>query len=360
MRKKISAFMAILFVLSTIFSVNVFAASNIKINGVDIGYAAGQYFSKNGKACTCHNQNKCVPEKSGCNCKHVNGTAQCYAFALWCENKLFGYNDVSQPSKFKNLGSVAAGSLTASKIKDLINSAPLGSHIRTNGLQHSMVLMSKTSKGFTVAQANGSNNNEYSSWSACRIGTATYTWQSYVSSTYGKRGIAFIKAPKNAPTVTAPSKPVISSVSATGDTEITIKWKAVSGAEKYILQGRKSGESYETIAEITGTSYTQKRLKTSSLYWYRLKAKNSAGTSAYSDANGAYTKPTKPTVSTLGTTSVEVKWSKSGGNTTYDLLVRKSGDDGYKTIAKNLTGYTYTHKGLQAGSQFDIIKDDER
>ncbi len=171
-------------------------SSNIIINGVDIGYATGQYFSKNGKACTCHNQNKCAPERNGCNCNHVNGTAQCYAFALWCQNKLYGFNDVSNPDKFKNIGSVAAGKLTASKLKSLINAAPIGAHIRTKGSQHSMVLIAKDANGFTVAQANGSNNNEYKSWSACRIGTATYTWNSYVKSTYGSRGISFIKTPR--------------------------------------------------------------------------------------------------------------------------------------------------------------------
>lgn len=172
------------------------SSKNIKVSGVDIGYAAGEYFSKNGKACTCHNQNKCAPERSGCNCNHVNGTAQCYAFALWCENKLYGYNDVSNPNSFRNIGSVAAGKLTASKLKELISKAPIGSHIRTNGSAHSMILISKSNDGFTIAQANGSNNNEYGGWSACKIGTAMYTWNSYMNSTYGKRGIAFIKTVK--------------------------------------------------------------------------------------------------------------------------------------------------------------------
>lgn len=136
-----------------------FAASHIKINGVDMGYAAGEYFSKNKGPCTCHNKGMCVPEKSGCNCKHVNGTAQCYAFALWCENKMYGCNDKSKSGNFKNIGSVDAGKLNAGTLKALISKAPIGSHIRTGTKNpHSMILMSKDSKGFTVAQANGSNN----------------------------------------------------------------------------------------------------------------------------------------------------------------------------------------------------------
>ena len=61
-----------------------------------------------------------------------------------------------------------------------------------------MILFSKSDSGFTVVQANGSNNNEYSGHYNCRIGTATYTWSGYVNSTYGSRGIAFVKANINA------------------------------------------------------------------------------------------------------------------------------------------------------------------
>ena len=171
------------------------APVNIVINGVDIGYTTGQYFSKNGKACTCHNQEKCVPETASCNCLHVAGTAQCYAFALYCEEKLYGYNDVTNPEKFETIGtSIAAGTLNAQNLKNLFSTAPIGAHIRTNGNEHSMILISKNETGFTVVQANGSNNNEYSGHSACRIGTATYTWESYVTGSYGSRGIKFVKA----------------------------------------------------------------------------------------------------------------------------------------------------------------------
>ena len=149
-----------------------------------------------------------------------------------------------------------------------------------------------------------------------------------------------------------PSTPKISSVSATADNEITVKWNSVSGAEKYILQGRKAGGDYQTIAEITGTSYTHKKLDSASLYWYHVKAKNSAGTSGYSDASAAYTKPSTPTTSIINTSSIKVSWSGSGGNTSYELLARKAGDADYTTIAQNINGYTYTHSGLEAGTQY--------
>ena len=176
--------------------ISVEASANIKIDGVDIGYAVGEYFSKNGKACTCHNKGLCVPETSKCNCKHVSGGAQCYGFALWCENKLYGYNDKSNGKKFESFGYVAEGKLTKDKLKELIGKAKIGAHIRTNSSKpHSMILYAKSNTGFSVVQANGTNNNTLG-YSPCRIGIATYTWDSYFTkgkSPYGKRGIAFIK-----------------------------------------------------------------------------------------------------------------------------------------------------------------------
>lgn len=249
MKRNLSLILAVILIFSTLFSVNVFAKSNIRINGVDIGYAAGEYFSKNGKACTCHNQGKCVPGKSGCNCTHVNGTAQCYAFALWCQNKLFGYNDVSNGNKFKSIGSVSAGNLTESKIKELISTAPIGAHIRTKGTEHSMILVSKNSTGFTIAQANGSNNNEYSSWQACRIGTATYTWKSYVNSTYGKRGIKFINVPKSYE-IKEPSEN-------SEPQNVTIAWPSTKNIKTYVVSTKNNTTVYETAASTSkyGTIY---------------------------------------------------------------------------------------------------------
>ena len=180
-------------ILSSWTLIPVEAASNIKIGGVDIGYALGDYFSKNGKECTCHNRHSCGVA-SDCNCKIVSGTCQCYGFALWCENKLFGYNDVSSPGNFTNYGSISAGNMSASSVKALISKAPIGSHIRTGsnsyGVAHSMIITAKSDIGFTIIQANGSNNDNYSGYYKCRIGTTQYTWSSYASSTYGKRGIA--------------------------------------------------------------------------------------------------------------------------------------------------------------------------
>lgn len=169
--------------------------NNLYIAGVDIGYEPGDYFSTTGEECVCHDRNTCG-NAADCTCKGVSSAWQCKGFALWCQEKLYGCNEKSVPANFKYLdnASVPAGQLTAEKLKDIISRAPIGAHIRTNAPEHSMVLISKSENGFVVAQANGSNNREYSKYGHCRIGTAEYTWENYFTRTsqYGLRGIDYI------------------------------------------------------------------------------------------------------------------------------------------------------------------------
>lgn len=179
--------------------------SGFVINGVNIGYAAGSYFTDNGKACTDHGTKgiHSYTNEKACNCictyngKSL-GAVQCFGFARYVQSKLYGVNSYNSPGSFYKMSGayVSAGSLTASKLKTIITSAKVGAHIRTNGSAHSMIITNITDKGFSIIQCNGSNNNEYSGYSACRIGTCTYTWSSYVSSTYGKRGISYIEMKK--------------------------------------------------------------------------------------------------------------------------------------------------------------------
>ena len=169
-------------------------------------YGPGDYFTDNGKACTDHGTSgiHSATNESACNCKCTyNGTklgaCQCFGYARYIQTVLFGKNSYNSSGSFYKVSgaSVSAGSLTADKLKNIIKSGNVkpGAHIRTNGSAHSMIITQITDNGFSIIQANGSNNNEYSSWSACRIGTYTYTWSSYVSSTYGSRGINYIEMP---------------------------------------------------------------------------------------------------------------------------------------------------------------------
>ena len=184
------------------------SGGNVAFGGktVWLEYGPGDYFTDNGKACTDHGTSgiHSATNESACNCKCTyNGTklgaCQCFGYARYIQTVLFGKNSYNSSGSFYKVSgaSVSAGSLTADKIKSIIRSGNVkpGAHIRTNSSAHSMVITQITDNGFSIIQANGSNNNEYSGHNACRVGTYTYTWSSYVDSTYGKRGIDYIEMP---------------------------------------------------------------------------------------------------------------------------------------------------------------------
>ena len=75
------------------------------------------YFTKNGKACTCHKKGSinCIEAThKDCNCLRrikINGknidfrSSQCYAYALYCEQILFGeFGYANSNSDFKQIG----------------------------------------------------------------------------------------------------------------------------------------------------------------------------------------------------------------------------------------------------------------
>lgn len=344
------------------------AASNLKIAGIDIGIAPGtfmQFTNKDGSK-----------DNSGYyyNGKYL-GASQCFGFARWCQYKMFKTISLGNYDKKYTKGSsndfywvdadgvtsIAAGDLTTTNLKKLINEAKPGAHIRTYkgsaSSAHSLVITKITDNGFSIAQANGSNNNEYSSWKQNYVGTYTYTWSSYVSSTYGKRGINYIEMPYDYDIV--PSKPTISGHSDETSTSVKIKWKEVSGATKYKLEYRPAGGEWDADGiskTVTGTSYEATGLVSGKLYWFRLYAINDAGSSGKSEQYGVYLDGPKPETETVSTTSIKITWPHVGGNTEYELRYKKSGDsaDQWVSVSGKFSKdeREYIHTGLEPGTQY--------
>ena len=115
------------------------------------------------------------------------GAKQCYGFACYCEMKLYGSCYHTNKSHFPNLSGSVNVKPNASQLKSLITKAGAGAHLRTKS-GHSMIIAGVTSTGFTVIDANASGN--------CKVELRTYTWSSYLSTSFGKSGIAWIEIHK--------------------------------------------------------------------------------------------------------------------------------------------------------------------
>ena len=195
-------------------SVYTYTDGYTKIGEVSIPFAEympGTYFTKNGLPCTCHDNVSvnCVASGANCNCLrfvNVDGKSldllavQCIGFARYCFYRLFGFTDHDMnASLFYNAGTLGYGQVTASSVKTLVNSLKPGAHIRFKLAysEHSVILLSQNSLGFTVYQCNSGGNGIPQA--SCVVSTKTYTWDSFAS--YAYRGVVFAHMPNNYPSV---------------------------------------------------------------------------------------------------------------------------------------------------------------
>ena len=167
--------------------------------------------------------------------------------------------------------------------------------------------------------------------------------------------------------ITAPSAPA--NVTATaGDSDISISWSAVAGAEYYAVERTTNGgASWTTIApNITGTNYTDSTAVAGTSYRYAVTAHKTFGFGVLSSGRGALsetvsiqqvpvveTPPAAPAsiTATAGSGSIAVAWVESSG-AAYYTLERKAGSGTWSAIAQNYTGRSYTDSSVTAGATY--------
>lgn len=190
----------------SIFPMNIDATSNIIIGGVDIGYAVGDYFTKNGKTCltsafsngTCHGHGICITNTdSRCNCLRYWPSkencqvdlqaTQCFGFARYCQWKVYGYHDGNASSRFTDItGRIDAINCTADTLKSKLLDCPVATHIRTGDDGHSMVVVSTSNTSIQIVSCNKDGT--------CVIISKNYTWAGFAEYLKGRSGISYSKA----------------------------------------------------------------------------------------------------------------------------------------------------------------------
>lgn len=193
------------------------ASANIVINGVDIGYANYDYFTKNRRSCEnsywknnrCHKNDVCTEAThTECNCMRYWPSisncqvdleaSQCFGFSRYCQWKLYGCHDGNASSKFKNLsGYVSTGNCTESTLKSYLLGCAPATHIRLgkNDNGHSITVVNTSASGIEIVECN------YDGY--CRIRKLSYTWAGFATEVqshckkYGYDGIGYINAWKD-------------------------------------------------------------------------------------------------------------------------------------------------------------------
>ena len=133
---------------------------------------------------------------------------------------------------------------------------------------------------------------------------------------------------------------------------LTLKWNAVKGATEYEIYRAGTDGKYSKITTVTSTSYVDTSVKNNAQYSYKIKAYNTACTSAFSTA--ASLKKTQISVSNLKAdangSKVQLSWT--GGVTGAEgyVIYRRTEDGSYAEIGRT-AGNTYSDT-ISAGIKY--------
>ena len=177
---------------------------------------------------------------------------------------------------------------------------------------------------------------------------ATYFWSQYpVSNT---------DFAPDAPAIPAAPRVTIGNSSASGKPQLT--WAAVDGAAKYeIYRSTQQSTGYSLLGTTTSTSYVNTGAAVGKTYYYRVKAVNSAGTSAYSNIVSGRAKaaiPAAPRV-TIGNSSASGKpqltWAAVDGAAKYEIYRSTQQSTGF-TLLGTTTSTSYVNTGAAMGKTY--------
>ena len=141
--------------------------------------------------------------------------------------------------------------------------------------------------------------------------------------------------------------------------EVEVSWTAVAGAARYELWVWDSVNGWRQIGgnTLAGTTYTHSDVTAGTTYYYQMRAVNAgAETSAWSDLVPATVPAASLSVPALTAeateSAVELSWTAVAGAARYELWVWDS-VNGWRQIGGNtLTGTTYTHSDVTAGTTY--------
>ncbi|MFP5106815.1 fibronectin type III domain-containing protein [Neobacillus sp. C211] len=157
-----------------------------------------------------------------------------------------------------------------------------------------------------------------------------------------------------------PSVPTNFKAASASYSSIKTSWTAVSGASGYeVFRATSSTGTYSLVGKTTtATSFTNTGLSTNKLYYYKIKAYRTVGTtkvySGYTTVVSAKPIPSVPTnfkAARYSSTSIKTTWSAVTGASGYEVY-RATSSTGTYSLVKNTTSLYFTNTGLTTGRTY--------
>ena len=132
-----------------------------------------------------------------------------------------------------------------------------------------------------------------------------------------------------------------------------LTWNAVSGATSYkVYRATSQNGTYSLLGTVTATSYTNTGAKAGTTYYYKVKAVNSAGESAYSNVVSGKTTVTTLTMGHSSTSGKpQLTWKAVSGAASYKVY-RATTKNGAYTVINTTKALTYTNVGAALGTTY--------
>ena len=157
-----------------------------------------------------------------------------------------------------------------------------------------------------------------------------------------------------------PSAPVVKIGNSAASGKPMLTWNAVSGATSYkVYRATSQNGTYSLLGTVTTTSYINTGAKDGVTYYYKVKAVNSAGESAYSNtvsgqSKSVTPKPSAPVVK-IGHSATSGKpqltWKAVSGAASYRVY-RATTKNGAYSVINTTKALTYTNVGAALGTTY--------
>ena len=150
-----------------------------------------------------------------------------------------------------------------------------------------------------------------------------------------------------------PSAPVVKIGHSATSGKPMLTWNAVSGATSYkVYRATSQNGTYSLLGTVTATSYTNTGAKAGTTYYYKVKAVNSAGESAYSNVvSGRATVTTLTMGHSSASGKPQLTWKAVSGAVSYKVY-RATAKNGAYTVINTTKALTYTNVGAALGTTY--------
>ena len=150
-----------------------------------------------------------------------------------------------------------------------------------------------------------------------------------------------------------PSAPVVKIGNSASSGKPMLTWNAVSGATSYkVYRATSQNGAYSLLGTVTATSYTNTGAKAGTTYWYKVKAVNSAGESAYSNiVSGRATVTTLTMGHSASSGKPQLTWKAVSGAASYKVY-RATSKNGAYSVINTTKALTYTNVGAALGTTY--------